>query len=235
MCIIASISLHQKWGVVARWRSSEHCGRNVTVKSVISSLILVHLDCQTEPGFWVSIGWPSNGHASERHQDSMVQPSVELDYNGLWVGVLSITYEVPELIQVGIDCSVTLEVVHHLESIDSSSFSIKGQEVLLELFFKVEPVKEMKSSFACFSLELVHCPASSMTSVHIGHSPDDFNKIIIERFRSEPNICSARREKCLTSRVFTIKIQWWRRFKGYLLPTSGSGYRWGIVKQSLHI
>ena len=53
---------------------------------------------------------------------------------------------------------VTLEVVCHLESVDSSSFSVKGQEVLPELFFKVEPVKEMESSFARFSevLSLPH-------------------------------------------------------------------------------
>jgi len=99
-CVIASISLHQQWRVVARWRSSEHCGQDVTVKSIVSSLILVHLDCQMKPGFWVSVGWPSNGNlnASERRQDSMVQSSAELDYNGLRVGVLGITYEVPELI-----------------------------------------------------------------------------------------------------------------------------------------
>jgi len=53
----------------------------------------------------------------------MVKSSAELDYNGLWVGVLGITYEVPELIQVGIGRSVTLKVVCHLESVNSSSFS----------------------------------------------------------------------------------------------------------------
>jgi len=89
----------------------------------------------------------------------MVKSSAELDYNGLWVGVLGIAYEVLELIQVGIGRSVTLEVVCHLKSIDSGSFSIKGQEVLLELFFKVEPVNKTKSPFACFSFKLARSAA----------------------------------------------------------------------------
>ena len=113
--VIAGVSPHQQCRWFTRRRSSERSGQNLIVESVISGLILVYLDCQMEPGFWVSVGWPSNGHVSKRHRDSMVKSSTELDYNGLQVRVLGIAYEVPELIQVGIGRSVTLEVVCHLE------------------------------------------------------------------------------------------------------------------------
>jgi len=96
----------------------------------------------------------SNGHASECHRDSTVQSSAELDHDGLQVGVLSIAYEVLELIQIGLDRPVALEVFCHLKSIDSSSFSTKGKEVLLKLFLKVEPIQKAKSSIARFSFKL---------------------------------------------------------------------------------
>jgi len=73
------------------------------VESLVCRVVLVYLDCETEPGFRVCIGRPSEGHPCEGRRDLAVKASAELDYNGFRVGVSGIVNKVAELVEVVVD------------------------------------------------------------------------------------------------------------------------------------
>jgi len=75
-----------------------------------------------------------------------------------------------------------LKVGGGFQGIDSSSFSIKQEEVFSKFFFKVEPVNEMKMASLHFEFEFVHHPAVSVSCFHIQHCPHNLHFIIVKGF-----------------------------------------------------
>jgi len=77
-----------------------------------------------------------------------------------------------------------LEVRQCLQDVDCGSFSIKGGEVLAELFFKVKPVKKLQPMVfgGCLEFKFLGCPAAGLSGLHVGHGPDDLCGFIIKGF-----------------------------------------------------
>jgi len=60
------------------------------VERLVCHAVLIHLDCETEPGFWVRIRRSSLCHSCEGHRDPTVKALAELDHDGFWVSVSGI-------------------------------------------------------------------------------------------------------------------------------------------------
>src|SRR6266566_2317675 len=109
----------------------------------------------------------------------MVKASSELDHNSLGVGVSRVLNEVSELVQIVINRPFILEVGGGLQCINSCSFGVERHKVPLELIFEVGPIDKAKMSRLNFVIELASCPTASVSSFHVGHSPDDLGGIIV--------------------------------------------------------
>jgi len=68
------------------------------LESLFGGAILVHLDSESVPIFWLVVCWSSGGHVSECRSDSTIEPSSELNDQGFWVGISGIFHEVAELV-----------------------------------------------------------------------------------------------------------------------------------------
>jgi len=81
------------------WDRSGHCQRAVRsgsqdiglsvrdVERLVCLAVLIHPDCETEPGFQVRIRRSSVCHSHKGRRDPMVKASAELDHDGFRVGV----------------------------------------------------------------------------------------------------------------------------------------------------
>jgi len=125
-------------------------------------MVLIHLDCEAEPAFWVHVWRSSECHSCESHWDSTVEASAELDYNGFWVSVSRIINEILELVKVVVDCLLALEIGGLLQNINSGSFQIQRYEILSEFFFEVQPIKKVEMSGVRFVFEFTDRPVGVM-------------------------------------------------------------------------
>ena len=109
---------------------------------------------------------------------------MEFDHDGLRVGVSRVVNQVPELVEVVVNCPPTLEVRRRLQGVDCGGLCIEGSEVLTEFFLEVGPIEESESSFlgGRFEFELSGCPAAGSSGVHVRHGPHDFGDFVFEGF-----------------------------------------------------
>ena len=71
---------------------------------------LVYLNCELEPGIWVSVRWSARCHSSKCSCNLAIKSLVKLNHNGFWVSVPRVIDEVTELVKVVVDCLLVLEV-----------------------------------------------------------------------------------------------------------------------------
>ena len=92
------------------------------VEHFVCHVVLIHPDCEAEPGFRVRIQRPSICHFRKGHQDSVVEASAELDHDSFWGSVSGIINQIPELVKVIVDCPLALKIGGHLQDVNGSSF-----------------------------------------------------------------------------------------------------------------
>jgi len=153
-----------------------------SLKSFIRSTILVHLDSEVEPRIRICVRRPPSGHSCEGRRDSAVQTSTKLNYNGFGVGVPRVFDEISERVEIVVDQTFTLKVCRSFQGIHGGGFSIEWEEVLLELFFEVDPVDETKVSGLRFRFELASRPAIGASGLHVRHRPDNLRFVVFEGF-----------------------------------------------------
>jgi len=146
---------------------SRDIGLSVRDERLVCRAVLIHPDCEVEPGFRVRIQRSSICHSREGHRDSTVKASVEFDHDGFRVGVSGIINQVPELVEVIVDCPLALKVGSRLQDIDGSGFRVEWHKVLSEFFFEVQPVDEVEVAGLCFLFKLVSRPVVGASSLHI--------------------------------------------------------------------
>ena len=119
--------------------------------------------------------------------------SAELEHDSPQVSVSRVVDEVPEVVQIVVDCLFAMKIGHHLQYINGGSFRIKGHEVLPKLFLKVRPIEESKMTIpgVHFILKLPGSPMASMSILYIGHCPDDFGNIVIKGLQAQTDVHSA--------------------------------------------
>jgi len=162
------------------------------MEHLICHVVLIHLDCEAEPGFRVRIRRSSTCHSREGRRDSTVEAPVEFDCNGFRVGVSGIVNQVPELVEVVVDSPLALKVGGCLQDVDGSGFQVEWHKVLSEFFFKVQPINEAEVAGLHFLFKFMGRPAVGASGLHVRHGPDDFGEIVFERFGTKADVGSAR-------------------------------------------
>jgi len=157
----------------------------------------------------------------------MVKTSAELDHNSFQVGVSGIVNQISELVEVIVNCLLALKIGGCLQDIDGSSLQIQQHKVLSELIFKVQPVNEAEAASLRFLFKFVGHPAAGTSSLHVRHGPNDFGKIVFERFGTKADVGLARSQESLSGSLVSTELGREGRFKDELLPASRrGGYRW---------
>jgi hypothetical protein len=83
----------------------------------------------------------------------------------------------------------------------------------------------LSQEVALFSNSLV---AQRPPGLHVGHSPDNFDAVIVEGLQAQANVSPARSQECLAFGAVTIKLQRGRGFQECLFLACGwSGYKCG--------
>ena len=136
------------------------------VERLVCHAVLIHPDCETEPGFRVCIQRSSVCHSPEGRRDPTIKASAEFDHNGFQVGVSGIINQVPELVEVVINRPLALKVGSHLQDVDGSSFRVERHKVLSEFFFEVQPVDEAEVAGLRFLFKFMDRPAVGTSSLH---------------------------------------------------------------------
>jgi len=210
----------------AAYAGSRKVGLSVGgVEGFVRSMVLVHSDGKTEPGFGIRVCGSPAGHPGKGHQDSAVEASAEFHHNCFQVRVAGVLNEVLELVEVIVDQPSTLEVRRGFQHVRSCGFGIEGHEVLPELIFEINPVDETEVSGLHFMFEFAVRPAACMSGFHVGHRPDNLCKIIFKGFWAKADVGLAGRQERLTCGSAAIKLRGSRRLKKVLSPPrGGSGY-----------
>ena len=129
--------------------------------------VLIHPDCETEPGFRVHIRRSSVCYSREGRRDPTVKALAELDRDSFRVGVSGIINQVPELVKVVVNRPLALKVGGHLQDIDGSGFQVERHKVLSEFFFEVQPVDKAEVAGHCFLFKFAGRPVVGASSLHI--------------------------------------------------------------------
>jgi hypothetical protein len=167
------------------------------LEGLISSTVLVHLDCEVKPGFRVCIRRSSRCHSHKSSRYPLVKPSTEFHHNGFGVGIPGVIHQVMELVQVIVNCPFALEIGQSLQYIYGCGFRIEGHEIFAELILEVDPVEEAEPpiSESGLVLELSGGPVTGPSRLHVGHSPDDFDAVIIKGLWAQADVSPARSQE----------------------------------------
>jgi len=136
------------------------------MEHLVCHAVLIHPDCETEPGFQVRIQRSSICHSPEGRRDPTIKALAELDHDGFRVGVSRIINQFPELVEVVVNRPLALKVGGCLQDIDGSGFQVEQHKVLSEFFFKVQPVNEAEVASLRFLFKFTDRPAVGMSSLH---------------------------------------------------------------------
>jgi hypothetical protein len=68
------------------------------LESLISNVVLVHLDSEVEPDFWICIGWLSGCHSCKSGGYLLVKSSAEFHHDGFGIGIPGVIHQVTELV-----------------------------------------------------------------------------------------------------------------------------------------
>lgn len=112
------------------------------------SVLINNPGCQ-KPFHWDSVRWPSICHSHNGILDLRVKTPVELNHDGLRIGVACLHNQVQEFVEVGVDRVAPLEICHRLQLVYGCRVHVSQTELPLEFLTKVFPVKELVPSLIC--------------------------------------------------------------------------------------
>jgi hypothetical protein len=90
----------------------------------------------------------------------------------------------------------------------------------VEFIFEIDPIEEAQPPISGSGLVLKFPggPVTSLPRLHVGHSPNNFDAVIVEGLWAQANVSPAKSQECLAFGAVTVELQRGRGFQECLFP-----------------